>query len=464
MSGIRIWGNRLLIAIIAPTIVFGSRLVRNVILSRSLSPEEFGAAAAITVVIAGVGLVTDVALDRYVIMQNNERSLGTAHVLSIFRGILLAVAFVVFGSAFAELLGIPEFSGSFVISGTIPLILGFTHLGIKQVQREYVFMPEAVTQLASSVIAIFALVLGVLIFRDHRAILLGLIAEALALVAASHLLSKGPFRIRCDSTSLRTALAFGLPLTFNGLGLAAISQFDRMLAGTRFGVTTLGIYTVLLSISVVPSTLILSSLSKIMMSYLMHEDGSIDRTERYRALIAIFSILGTLYALLMALSLDWLIVVIYGQAYRINETVHVLMVAIVYFRMQRYGAPQLALLAASRTGELAILNISAGIGLVIAIVLTGIWPRFETLLSGVLAGEIISFALFFFVSTARVVGDGKSGISRMCDGGFRICDHRHHAWFLPRLYLAITLLRIQRRRGGDRIASGRRASTQSTLS
>ena len=145
-----------------------------------------------------------------------------------------------------------------------------------------------------------------------------------------------------------------------------------MLVGYLFGVGTLGLYAVVLNISVIPTALLLSAASSLAMSYLVsveHASETRVRPERYRGLVALFSMLGNLYALFVALTVDWLTPLIFGSAFTINESVHLLIVAIVYFRIQRAGAPTALLLVNSQTGRLALLNLSAGFGLIAALVL-----------------------------------------------------------------------------------------------
>jgi hypothetical protein len=181
------------------------------------------------------------------------------------------------------------------------------------------------------------------------------------------------------------------------------------LVGSRFGVGPLGLYAVILSVSVMPTSLIHGAASKLAMSFLVFEERSVaERSENYRTLVALFSIIGMLYALFVALTLDWLLPYIFGPTFTINSTIHILFVIIVYLRIQRGGAPTTLLLVAGRTGELALLNISSGLGLVVAFALTSLRPRFEGLLLGVLIGDLISFILFF-VSTGRIVGRGCAG-------------------------------------------------------
>ena len=269
MSRITKWMTRGLVVSVSPAVTFCSRLARNVILSRLLLPDQFGTAVAISLVLGLAGLVTDVGLDRFAMINTSPRALAAAHVLLIARGCLLALALVVSAPLTAALFGVPQYAGSFAFVAIAPFLGGFVHVGIIQIQRDYNYGPESVAQLVANLAAIAAVFLAVRILRDHRAIVVGFVAKSLVYVILSHLLSKTPYRLRSDRETLRAALSFGLPLTINGIALATISQFDRVIVGHWFGVRVLGTYAVILNVAVIPVSLILRIFGALGMSFLL---------------------------------------------------------------------------------------------------------------------------------------------------------------------------------------------------
>src|SRR6185437_10067224 len=72
---------------------------------------------------------------------------------------------------------------------------------------------------------------------------------------------------------------------------------------------------------------------------------------------------------------------------------------IAMLRMQRGGAPTSLFLARSQTKQLASLNLLSGIGLLAAVGCLLIWPRLESVLLGIAAGELLSFFVFFLLAT-----------------------------------------------------------------
>jgi O-antigen/teichoic acid export membrane protein len=396
VTPLRVWAQRVFVGGLAPIIVYGSRFAGNIILSRLLAPDEFGTAIAISVVLGLGGLATDVALDRFVIINGSMRALATAHMLAIANSLLLAGALVVTAPVAAGLFGVANFAGSFALAAGLSAVGGFAHLGIKQIQRNYDYGPDSIAQVVANLAGISALFLAATALRNHLAIVVSLAVQSGLYVILSHVLARTPYRVRYDQPTLRQALSFGLPLTLNGVGLAIMSQLDRVLVGYWFGVKGLALYAVIFSMSLVPTYLIVSVFSSPGLSFLLSGDQTpSDRSERYRLLLGFYTILTSLYAVWVVLTLDVLTPLIFGPSFTISPPAHILFVLIACLRLQRSGAPTTLLLASGRTKQLALFNLSSGLGLLIAFACIVIWPRLESMLVGIAIGEFISFTILF---------------------------------------------------------------------
>jgi O-antigen/teichoic acid export membrane protein len=403
---IKLWIARSSFMSIAPTVEFGSRFARTVILSRLLTQEEFGVSVAITVMLGIASLVTDVAIDKFAVIEpdkNGKEALAAVHMLSLIRGFVLALVLAASAHATAALFGVPQFGGSFAFAAVIPFVGSFAHFGIKQVQRHYNYGPETWSLLLSNLTAVCALLVAVSVFRDHRAIVVSFLIEAATYVFASHLLARTPYHLKASRELIRRALSFGIPLMFNGIGLALMAQFDRALVGHWLGVDMLAKYSVLLSVAVVPIGLVLRVFGTLSLSFILSNiSKGLPASDRYGSLVFFFAVLATVYSLLIALTLDWVTPLVFGRSFDVSLTIHLALTAIVFLRLQRGGAPTNLLLALGRTRELAFLNLSAGAGLALAVVFLTLSPRFEALLWGLAAGDMLSFLLFFFASSAIV--------------------------------------------------------------
>ncbi len=166
---------------------------------------------------------------------------------------------------------------------------------------------------------------------------------------------------------------------------------------------TLAAYAVILTLSTLPTSLILRVFGGIGVSTLLQKkDGKASvLAERYGLLTFFSSLIGAGYALTVALTLDWLTPLVFGPSYQVAQGAHVILVAIVYLRVLRGTAPTMFFLVTGKTGELAILNLISGIGIVIAFWLLHYWLSLETVLFGLLIGDLLGLIVMVFVSSAR---------------------------------------------------------------
>jgi O-antigen/teichoic acid export membrane protein len=122
----------------------------------------------------------------------------------------------------------------------------------------------------------------------------------------------------------------------------------------------------------------------------------------YVALVFFWGFLATSYTLFVAVTLDWLTPLIFGRNFSVGLFMHLMMMVMAFCGVAK-GAPTILLLASGKTGKLALLNLSAGLGLIIAFVLIHWWPRFEVVLLGMAVGTLLSYALFFIGSSTWLV-------------------------------------------------------------
>lgn len=407
VSRLATWISRGAIASVSPTVELVSRFARTAVLSRVLVPEEFGSAVAISVVLSLSVVVTDVALDRFILIDatNRNAQIAAVHLLSIGRAILIAIALWFSAPTIASIFGVPQFSSSFAWAAVVPLLDGFSHFGIRQIQRTYNYLPESLAKLSSSILGFVAIFPAISVFGDHRAIIASFITEKVAFLIASHILAWEPYYLSSKKSTLLAALSFGLPLTLNGIGLTTFSQLDRFIVGHWFGVEALATYAVILNVGIIPTSLIAQIMGRLGISYLLlgGKRPSID-TDSYRLLVVLYFIVGVAYSLWVALTLDVLTPLIFGPVFIVTPPVHILVTAIAFFRLQRSGAPSTFLAAISRTRQLALINLLSGLGLVAAVLALVLKPRLESMLLGSLLGDISAVSLLFFVSSARITG------------------------------------------------------------
>jgi len=396
-SRLKLWVGRISLAAAAPLVEFSARFGRIFVLTRLLAPGEFGIAIAITIVIGIAEVVTDVGLNKFILLKPTaeaRQTLAAAHALQIFRGLLLSAAIVVLAVPVATFFGIPQAVASFQFAALIPLVRSFGNLGIKQIQRDYDYRPEALAVTASSVTALAVVALAAAtILPDHRVIVLAFLVEAAVYVAASHILARSPMWVIPDRETLRRSLAYGLPLMLNGAGLALIQQADRMVVGHLFGMDILGVYAVILSLAMGPISPLLQMTVGLGISTLARSrDNSERHLETYLWLAWFFAFLAFGYAAFIGLTLDVLVTFVFGKAYAVGTDTVIFISAIGFLRILR-GGPTVALLVSGATSRLTLANLMSVFGIAAAAALALAHPVLTSVLAGVLFGDVLTAGL-----------------------------------------------------------------------
>jgi O-antigen/teichoic acid export membrane protein len=380
-----------------------SHFARTIILARMLSPRDLGIAIAVTVLLSTAELISDFGLDRYLISRppaEDAPALAVAHCLQLIRGLALALIILVSAPLIAELFGEPGIGGEFRWCALILLVRDAAHLEIRQIQRDFRYTPEAMVILLARGAALLAVYPAASALGDARAMIAILFVDAIVYAAASHIAAKRRYRIGTgDRRIWHEALAFSLPLTLNGIGLAASSQLDRALVSHWFGVATLALYSLVLNLAVVPASIIHSAFNLLSVSLLAQASPAVGIAKvRYDAINWGHAVAALAYAIGVASTLDLLVPQVFGTSYAVEPWAVILVSLIVLVRIIR-GAPIALLLAMSQTRHLMIANMVSIVGLLLAVALLPLRPQIETMLFCVLVGDTMSYG--FMLSIVR---------------------------------------------------------------
>jgi O-antigen/teichoic acid export membrane protein len=435
-SRLKLWAGRISLAAVAPLVLFAARFGRTFILSRLLAPGEFGITVAITIVISTAELATDVGLEKFILLKSAadaRRALAAAHALQIFRGLLLCAAIAVLAVPIVTFFGIPQTVASFEFAALVPLVRSFAHLGIVQMQRDYDYRPVALALTASNVagLAVAALAAAT-ILPDHRVIILAFLVDAAVYAAASHRLAQAPMRVIPDRETLRQSLAYGLPLMLNGVGLALISQADRMVVGRYFGMDILGVYAVTLSLAVAPISPLMQTVGTLGFLILARNRDTPKRyLETYIWLTWFFAFLAFGYAAFIGLTLDVLVPFVFGKAYAVGTDTVILISAIVFLRILRAGGPTVALLVSGATARLTLGNLMSVFGVAVAAALAMVHPVLTSVLAGVLFGDVLTMVILQWAAIAGIPNGIGSLWRCLAVAGAGVAILTTTLWLLP---------------------------------
>lgn len=387
---------------------FATRFFRTVLLAHFLSPSELGVAVAINVLLAIAWLLSDLGIDQFLMSRppgDEAESLAAGHSLHSAKGLFISVVILAAAPAIAPLFGAAGDVASFRWCAVILFVHAFAHLGVRQAQRDFRYLPEAKTVLLSRIAGFAVVYPAVLIFHDHRAMVASLLVTASVATLASHVFARTPYRLTLTNRQmLREAVLYGLPLTVNGLGIAANSQLDRAVVSYWLGLATLAAFAVILNLAVAPISVALGILTTIGLPFLTQARNTAEfRGIGYVGVLWIHAVIASAYSAFVGATFGMLVPWVYGANYQVGPLTQFLIALLVWVRLNR-GAPTLQMLAAADTARLMAGNLSSGSGLVLAALALPLLPRLDTALAGILAGDALSLAYMLYAAARRAGG------------------------------------------------------------
>jgi len=222
----------------------GIALVKISLLSRLLSPNDFGVFAIVLVALGISEAMTQTGINITLLQtkHNLRYYLNTAWVIAIIRGFVIATLMTALGVFLAQYYENPVLAPLTAVAALVPLIKGFINPSIIKYQKELLFSKEAGFRLTLSLIETTATVIFALFIPGPLALLLGLVFIASAEVVAS-------FYLFTDRPLLRFNKDRAKDILKNAIGLSPASllsyigdNIDDFLIGKLLGTYKLGLY------------------------------------------------------------------------------------------------------------------------------------------------------------------------------------------------------------------------------
>lgn len=336
-------------------------LVRNVLIARLVSVEDFGIAVTLATVVALVEMASGLGVDRLLVQARDGDSpvlQSTVHALEICRGMIGAATLVVLANPIAHFFGIPHAAWAYQAMALVPLMRGLAHLDIFRLQRQMRFLPRVSVELVPQFISAVSAVPAALYMGDYRAMLFTLILQQLIYTTTSHLIAERLYRVSWDKLVLRRVLLFGWPILLNGAIMFAIFQGDRIIVGGFIGMNELGWFSAAFSLTLMPSMVIAKTLQSFFLPQISPyklNDRNFLRTYNVIMQASILSV--TLFAIIFALAGPYIFSKLYGLNYEAGLSVLIWLTIMQALRIAKSG-PVIVALSRGQTINLLVANIA----------------------------------------------------------------------------------------------------------
>ena len=370
--------------------------VRSVALAHLISPTQFGLATALAVASGFAELVTDVGIHNAAMRQGGKNENGPARSTRYIQfcscAVVCSVSFLP-RSAFRSrhFFHAPEAAWSFTLLGPLALLRGFMHMEVKEVMRDYVYGPDAISVVVGHV-AWTVVTIGVAVVADdYRCMLYGLYAQTLFQIVATHLVSKTRFRLGWSREIARETLIYGAPMMPNGVALAVSGMGDRFLIGSFLGLNALALYNVAAMAAFMPRGVVLRLLMAVAVPAFINrgiERAASTRSFDYWAIL--LTVLSAFYALSFLCFGGVLVELVFGRQYALGQSLVSALALSVYLKFL-LSLPAPPALAFGQTRLILLSSVLAACALAggaLAVFLTE--HTLSHFILGVVAGEFLA--------------------------------------------------------------------------
>lgn len=341
-----------------PLLAEAGALARSAILARMIGGEELGRAIVLTLVLRLAEMVSDVGIERLLMQRQGVATpglLAALHGASMLRGLGMAVLLGALALPMALAFEGGAGVATYAALALAPLLRGFLHLDYRLAERDLRLWPLAVVEGGAVLAMLAALPLALMVWGDHRAMLLVLLAQAAAQVVLSHLVARRRYGLAFDRAVLAEVLGFGAPLVLNAGLMFLTFQADRLIVAGWYGWAEVAVYGVALQLAMLPAQITGRAAGSLLAPRLRGVSGTALTAVARRAVVS-YAALGVGFAAAFALAAPAAIALVYGAEFRPDQTIALAFGLAAGARILRTPLSQLAV-TVGRTGDPARANL-----------------------------------------------------------------------------------------------------------
>lgn len=243
-------------------------LVRNMLIARMLSVEDYGIAATFALVMTLIEMATALGLQTQMVQSRNGDDPAFQAALQGFqalRGLASAAILFLGAGAVAGFLKLPELVWPYRIVALVPLCSGLVHFDIYRMNRRMRFGPMLMTTTVPMLLGLMLVWPLARWLGDWRVMPGIILTQAATMTLMSHLVAERPYRLALDPTRIRQSMAFGWPLLINNALLFLVFQGDRALVARELGPQVLAIFSMGVTLTLTPTLVMGKSLQNLLL-------------------------------------------------------------------------------------------------------------------------------------------------------------------------------------------------------
>ncbi|PIT89418.1 MAG: hypothetical protein COU27_00400 [Candidatus Levybacteria bacterium CG10_big_fil_rev_8_21_14_0_10_36_7] len=227
---------------------------RTAITARLLTPSQFGLFGIVALVFALLETITETSINIFLIQEKDgvDKFINTAWVVSIIRGIIIAVFIVLLASPVSAFFNSPEVYSLMLLMAIAPLIRGFINPSVAKFIKELKYNREFYYRSSIFLVESAATIIFASYYQSATGLVLGLILGATFEVAISFLFVRPTPIFSFELDLFKNVFQRGKWLTATGIFNYLYHNLDNIVIGKFLGSSPLGLYQMAYKISYLP--------------------------------------------------------------------------------------------------------------------------------------------------------------------------------------------------------------------
>lgn len=367
--------------------------IRNIILARLLSVEDFGTAATFALLASLLDLAGQIGLGQLVVQARDAedpKMQATLHTVQFALGLVAALLLLAMAWPYAFFMAAPGLFGAYAMLALIPIMRGLSHLDNMRLQRHGRFGPWAIRQIVPPILSLLVIYPAYLWLGDYRIVLVTIYVQQLGLLIASHYGADWRYAFGFDRDIIRRALHFGWPLMLNSLLMYFVFNGDRIVVSNQLGLEALGWFSAAVFLTMTPMNFVAKTAQTVLLPTMARQQDNPAAFQRqYDLAVSFVALMAVAFTAGLALLGGPIMHLTFGTKFLPAEPYLTLLAVTQGIRLIR-AAPALAAMAKGETKNPFYTNMIRGVFVLVALGVTIVTKSIYLLIFVGIVGEIVA--------------------------------------------------------------------------
>lgn len=379
------------------------QLIFSAILSRLLSPEDYGIVAVVTVFTTFFAMFSDMGLGTAVVQRRDldEDDIQSIYTLTVYIGIGMAILFSIFSFPMSWFYGDSVYLPIGILLSLTLLFSSFNTVPNAILNREKRFVLIAVRTITIALVSgIVTIILAFMGFKYYSLVIQSILSAVLTYLW-NKVYVRIKFRTRIKKDSIHKVFSYsGYQFAFNIVNYIC-RNLDNLLTGKFMGAAELGYYNKAYSLMLYPINNLSGVITPILHPILSdYQDKKEEMYRKYMSVVRLLSVIGVFVATYCFWAGEELITIMYGDQWIKSVACFKLLTFSLCFQMitsstgaifQSLGKTKLLFVSGSITTCLSVAGILIGVS----------FGKIQTLALGVSIAYIGHFLVAFYMLIKR---------------------------------------------------------------